>query len=272
MNVIVKAVQDAMYVIPYDVLVAAFKPPVYNYNTGAESLEQNIISQCITSRVVPDANIAKGESILIWLGDIQPKFIEDYRCIMEIPQSKLFGKSILSVMSISYTPYTGGIGSFGYAYGGVGPMFTQDTMTAAQQMVEASSAVPNVATAKVELIGENTIMIEDAQRYNTAYHLRCYVTDSNYLNKLDPRRFEQFSTLCEYAIKAHIYRKLRLNMDRGRIEYGSLLGEFKAIVDEYSDAETNYRTYLKEKWAKIAFIDNSERYYKFMYAQIPVGL
>lgn len=272
MNIIVKAVQDAMYIIPEEILIEVFTPNHNNYRAPAESLEQSIITNVIQARVVPDANIAKGEHMLIKLGDLQPKYIEDYRCIYEIPESKLLGKTILSVLSVSYTPFSGGIGSFGYAYGGVGPMFTQDVMTAAQQMVEASSAIPNVATAKVELIGENTILIEDAQRYNTAYYLNCYVTDNNYLNKIDPRSFEYFSTLCEYAIKAHVYRKMRIRLDRGRIEGGSMIGEFKAVIDEYADAETNYRTFLKEKWAKQAFMDNSRRYYNFIKAQIPIGL
>lgn len=272
MNIIVKAVQDAMYVIPEEILIETFQRHHNGYRPATASLEENIIAQVIRPRVIPDANIAKGEHMCIKLGDLTPKMIEDYRCIYEIPESKLMGKTILSVLSVTYTPFTGGPGSFGYAYGGVGPMFTQDVMTAAQQMVEASSAIPNVATAKVELIGANTIMIEDAQRYNNAYFLNCYVTDNNYLNKIDPRDYEYFSTLCEYAIKAHIYRKLRIRMDRGRIESGSMIGEFKAIVDEYADAETNYRTYLREKWSKTAFMSNRPRYYRWIKSQIPIAL
>lgn len=275
MNLIVKAVQDAMEIIPHDILYRAFilhrsrnESPLMPMDT----LESAIIAKVIKKRVVPDAMIAKGEHMVVRLHDVNPKFIDDYRCVYEIPSVKLQYKTILSVLSVSYTPFSGGIGSFGYAYGGVGPLFTMDTMTAAQQMVEASSAVPNVMTAKVELIGENTVLIEDAQRYNTAYHLSCYVTDSNYLNKIDARYYEQFSTLCEYAIKAGIYRRLVLEMGRAHIEGGSELGVFKEIVDEYKDAETNYRTYLKEKWARISFMDNRDRYYRLLKMKIPIGL
>lgn len=272
MNIIVKAVQDAMYIIPEDILKATFLPRVRGYARGAETLEQAIISQVVNSRVVPDANIAKGEHMTIWLGDLKPKIIQDYRVIFEIPANKLLGKTILSVLSVSYAPYTGGIGSLGYAFGGTGPMFAQDTMTATQQMVEASSAIPNVSTAKVEIMGENVLMIEDSQRFTTQYHVQVYVTDSNYLNKIDPRSYEYFSTLVEYAVKAHVYRKLRLTIDRARIEGGSELGVFKDIVDEYADSETNYRTFLREKWAKVAFMDNRPRYSRFLKAQVPIAL
>lgn len=275
MNLIVKAVQDAMEIIPHDILYRAFilhrsrnDSPLMPMDT----LESAIIAKVIKKRVVPDAQIAMGEHMIVPLHEIGPKYIDTFRCVYEIPSSKLQYKTILSVLSVSYTPFNAGIGSFGAAYGGVGPMFTNDVMTAAQQMVEASSAIPNVMTAKVELIGENTVLIEDAQRFNTAYHLSCYVTDSEYLNKIDPRYYEQFSTLCEYAIKAGVYRRLVLEMGRAHIEGGTELGVFKEIADTYSDAETNYRTFLKEKWKKIAYMANRDRYYRYIKMQIPTGL
>lgn len=271
MNVLVKAIQDILYEIPNEVLVQTFMNTHNSFTSRAGTMEEAILSKVIRPRVIPDANIAKGEHIRIWLGDVQAKVIEDYRCIYEIPEWKIPGKTILSVLSVSYMPYTGGAGSFGYAYGGVGPMFTQDTMTAAQQMVEATAAIPNVATARVELIGENTILLEDAQRYNTSYSVSCYVTDNNYLTKINPRYFEYFSTLCAYAVKAYIYRTLRIRIDRAFIEGGSELGAFKAVVDEYADSEENYRTFLRTKWAKVAFMD-SDRYRRFVKAQLPIGL
>lgn len=272
MNVLVKAIQDVMYVIPEDILKTAFIPKYNNYAAPARSLEEQILAMVIRPRVIPDANIAMGQHMKIFLGDLKMKVIEDYRVIYEIPESKLPGKTILSVLGVSYTPFSGGVGSFGYAYGGVGPLFSQDAMTATQQMVEASSAIPNVSTARVELIGENTIIIEDAQRYNTAYVLDCYVTDNNYLNNIDPRSYEYFSTLCEHAVKAYIYRKMIVIMDRGRIEFGSQIGVFKDIIDGYADSETNYRTFLRETWSRVSFMNNRSRYMRFIRAQVPVGL
>lgn len=261
-----------MYEIPEEVLTATFLPNYNNYRAPAQSLEDQILSLVVKPRVIPDASIAKGEHMTIRLNDIRATFIDEYRCVYEIPEHKLLGKTILSVLDVSYTPYSGGVGSFGYAYGGVGPMFSQDVMTATTQMVEASSAVPNVSTAKVELIGVNTILIEDAQRFNTAYHLSCYVTDDNYMSKIDPRSYEYFSQLVTYAVKSYIYRKMRIKIDRAYIEGGSELGVFKEIVDEFADAETNYREYLKSTWAAVSFMDNRPRYNRFIRSQIPIGL
>ncbi len=271
MNILVKAIQDIMYEIPNEVLVQAFLNYGNNYTNTATSLEEAILAKVIRSRVIPDANIAKGEHMMINLANLPYKYMEDYRMIFEIPERLIPGKTILSVLSVSYMPFTGGPGSFGYAYGGVGPLFSNDVMTATQQAVEASSAVPNVATAKVELIGENTILIEDAQRYNTSYNVSCYVTDNNFLSKINPRNFEYFSTLCAFAVKSYVYRTLRVRIDKAYIEGGSELGQFKNVVDEFADSETNYREFLRTKWAKVAFID-SPRYYRFIKNQIPIGL
>lgn len=272
MNIIVKAVQDAMYVIPEEILQQTFLKGHNNYRAPIESLENRIITDVIKARVVPDANIAKGEHMTIPINNLHLKQAEDYRYIYEIPTQRLLGKTILSVLSVAYSPMNGAAGAYGYAYTGIGPMYSNDVLTAGQQAVDASASVPTVGTARAELIGENMVLIEDPQRFTNAYYLQCYVTDDNYLNKIDPRSYEYFSTLCEYAIKAHVYRKLRIRMDRGQVEFGSVIGTFKEIVDEYADAETNYRTFLRETWAAVAFMDNRDRYRRYLKAQIPIGL
>lgn len=272
MNILVKAVQEAMYIIPEEVLIETFIPKYNNYNAPAASMEEQILSTVVRPRVIPDASLAKGEHMFINLSDVKPRYTDEWRLVYEIPERKLFGKTILSVLDISYSPMVGVTGSYGYAYGGVGSFYSQDVMTATTQMVQANSAIPNVASAKVDIIGENTIVIEDAQRFSTAYHLSCYVTDNDYLNKIDPRNYPHFSRLVEYAVKAHIYRKLRIRIDKGYIEGGSEIGAFKEVVMEYADSEENYRTYLREKWAKAAFIDSRSRYHRFIRSQVPVGL
>lgn len=272
MNILVKAVQDVMYTIPEEILIQVFTPQRNEWRAFAGSIEESILATVVRPRVIPDASIAKGEHMIIRLTNIAPKTIDEFRCIYEVPERLLMGKTILSVLDVSYAPYSGGIGLPGNVYGGVGPMYSQDVMTATTQMVEASSAIPNVSTARVELVGVNTVLVEDSQRFNSAYDLSCYVTDSNYMNKVDPRNFEYFSTLVEYAVKAHIYRKQSVLMDRGQVEGGSVIGMFKTIIDSYADAETNYRTWLKEKWAKVAFMDNRRRYMRFVRSQVPVGL
>ena len=272
MNPIVKSIQDVMYVIPEEVLIEAFIPKYNNYQARASSLEEQILATVVRPRVIPDGSIAKGEHTYISLQDVKPKFTDDWRTVFEIPERKLLGKTILSVLAVSYAPYGGATGAYANVYGSLGSMYSQDVMTATTQMVEANAAVPNVASARVEIIGDNVIVIEDSQRYSTAYVLSCYVTDNNYLSKLDPRYYEYFSTLVEYAVKAYIYRKLRVRLDRGRIEGGTTIGAFLEVVNEYADAETNYREFLRTKWAKAMFMSEGARYMRYIKAQIPVGL
>lgn len=274
MNILVKAIQDVMWVIPEEVLKETFMPKYNNWRAPASSMEEQILALVVRPRVIPDASIAKGEHMTISLTGITPKFLDDFRCVYEIPEHRLQGRSLVSVIDVVFTPYNGGggIGALGYAMGGTAPMYSQDVMTATQQMVEASSAIPNVGSARVELIAENTILVEDYQRFSPAYFVNCFVTDNNYMNKIDPRYFEYFSQLVEYAVKAYIYRKLRIRIDKGQVEGGSTIGEFKAVVDEYSDAETNYRTYLKTIFAKAMFMSDRSRYRRLINSKIPIGL
>lgn len=271
MNIITKAVQDVMYEIPEEVLREVFVKSRNGFYGSAESMESLIITKVVQPRVVPDASIAKGEHMTINLAGVKPKILDNYRSIYEIPHSLTGNKRIISTLSVSYAPYNGSLGSVGLAYGGVGPMYSRDVATAAQQMVEASSAVPNVSTSRVEIVGHNTIMIEDSQRFSDAFNLECYVVDDNYMSSIDPRDYEYFSQLVAFAVKSYIYRTMRIRMGRARIEGGSALSEFKEVVDEYADAETNYRTFLRTTWAKVAFMSNRNRYGRFIRSQVPIG-
>lgn len=273
MNILVKAIQDAMQIIPDEITTIVFRPAANGWRQSPITIEESIMAKVIRKRVIPDANIATGEHMMIRLAGITPVMVEDYRSVFEIPARLLHNRTILSVLGVSYSPYSAGMGAaYSSIVGGAGAMFSQDTAVALQQMVESTSAVPNVSTCRADLVGVNTVMIEDSQRAGASYDLSCYVTDENFLNQLDPRAYHLFSELAEHAIKAYIFKNFFIAMGRSRNELGADLPEFKEIVDSYRDSEVNYRTFLREKWKKTGFISNSDRMLRFLKAQVMVGL
>lgn len=272
MNILVKAIQDAMNIIPDEITTIVFRPATNGWRISPITIEESIMAKVVRKRVIPDANIAQGEHMMVRLAGVAPKLVEDYRSVYEVPARLLHNRTILSVLSVGYSPYSTGMGSYNSIVGGSGAMFSQDTAVALQQVVESTSAVPNVMTARADLIGVNTVMIEDSQRAGASYDLSCYVADENFLNQLDPRYFHVFSELVEHAIKAYIFKNFYIAMGRSRNELGADLPEFKEIVDSYRDSETNYRTFLREKWKKTGFISNSDRMLRYLKAQVPIGL
>jgi hypothetical protein len=65
-----------------------------------------------------------------------------------------------------------------------------------------------------------------------------------------------------------IYNTYTVQLDIGELRGGQNLGKIKEIIDSYADAEQNYEDYLKEKWAKIAIMNDGERWLRALRMQI----
>ena len=81
---------------------------------------------------------------------------------------------------------------------------------------------------------------------------RCYLTYDDNLSGLSTSTYSMFGELCVWAAKRYIHKELRIKLDRGYIEGGFEIGEVKNIVDEYSDAEQNYKDLLEDGWPQNA--------------------
>jgi hypothetical protein len=151
-------------------------------------------------------------------------------------------------------------------------MLNNDMMTAATQVMNSVGSIPNVSTARVDIVGRNTVRISDRQRLQNAYILRCYVGNDDVLNNLPPRSYDQFAELCTLALKAYCYNKIMVEMGEHYLERGKELGVFKNIIEKWEDASEKYWEYLRETWAGVAFANNEDAYTRFIAYQIPIGL
>lgn len=272
MNALHKALDEMKYRIPMQVLHEAFKPERQNWRDPSFNLDAEMLNQVIKPRVMIDANLVAGEAANIFLTGIQPDFRDEYVIIYQIPDRLTHNREIMSVLSIAYMPYSNNAGSYGLGPTSIGPMFSQDTTTTFQQMAESYSSVPHIGSASCDLIGYNKVRITDPTRSVSGYILRVYLTNEQFLNNINPRSYPDFCSLCEHAIKAHIYRKMIIKIDQAFLQGGQELGAFKNIVDGYADSEVNYQTFLRETWAAVAHMNNSLMHERFMKAQIPIGL
>ena len=272
MNILNIALDEIKYRIPMQVLMEAFKPETQNWRNVGFNLDNEILGQVIKPRVMISANLVAGEAANIFLTGIPPDFRDEYVIVYQIPDRLTHNREIMSVLSISYMPYSNNAGSYGLGPASMGPLFSQDTSTTFQQMAESYSSVPHIASASCDLIGYNKVRITDPTRSVSGYVLRVYLTNEQYLNNINPRSFPDFCTLCEHAVKSHIYRKLVIKIDQAYLQGGQELGAFKNIVDGYADSETNYQTFLRETWAAVAHMNNSIQHERYMKAQIPIGL
>lgn len=269
MSALLYCVQEIRNTIPHEVLVAGMtaddKPALINIT----SLDDKILNKVIKKRVLFDTNLVGGQQVLVPIAQSRPMHYEDYFTVYFIDKKLTLNREIVSVLSLTDagigntfgTPTIGSrhITSGGNCYTGHGPLSSM-----AARIGDAASIGGSHYNAHVELVGPNTVLVQ--QNYQTLRNLalKCVIENEGSFNNIQPRSWPNLAQLCIWAVKAYIYNKLIISMGSGVLSGGQELGVFKSIVDDYSEAEENYKLYLEEKWAKVSMINDVSRYNKFL--------
>ena len=258
--------------IPRPVLNNTFFDQLRDWHRSPESLDSKMLNKVIRPRVLVDIDICGGEELMVPLDNLSSLYQDDYCIVFEIPPAKIKNRRILSTLSVSYLPYSSSGSSD--IYGMTTGMFTplNDTVGAGLRVGLSVSNAPSAATASVELVGENTIMIKDRIRIVHPFMLRCRVGNEENLSNLSTRYYKHFADLTILAIKSYIYNNQFITIDEAKLSGGQELGTFKSIVESYSDAEEMYNTYLHEKWRKISIMNDPNAHTRFIKAQIAANL
>src|SRR5574343_1842064 len=272
MNPISKAMDEAKFTIPLEVLKEAFKDDRPTWRRAPISLDEMILSKVIRPRVLVDCNLVGGQMVLVPLEGLTPDFVDNFNLVYHIPKDRTNNRSIISVASVSYMPYASAYNSAGLGYGAVSPLSMNEVANAAQRVADSVSGVPPISNANAELIGENTVLIKDQFRVTSAYILRCLLANEEQLNNISPRSYPNFAKLCGLAIKSFIYRTLLIRIDQAYLQGGQELGAMKSYVESLSDSEEMYQTYLNEIWRPTAFMNDQQSYTRYIKLQINPGV
>lgn len=272
MNIVDKAIDDAMFVIPEEILDLVFRGDTRWRRGTPISVRESIMRDVIRPRVLVDANIVGGKETVISLMGLEPFYTDDMCSIYKVPPERLNHKTILSVHSVGFiNVLLGAAGSYSgtqsTSYQGYSEM-----MPLASQVADAAGSIPDVSTARAELIDENTFVVHDRMRNNYIFNARVVLCNNDDLSNIHIRSAPAFSQLVEFAIKAHIFRKLQIKLGRNQLEMGQDLPAIKDYVDTLADSNENYKTHLKEVWAKVAFMSDRRAYRRFMDIVAPRGI
>lgn len=263
MNPITKALADVSFKIPREILIEVFAPKTYIWRNQPINYEEQIRNLVIRSRVMVDCDMVGGTEVFIPLWDVPSQVLATDRLVTvyNIPKSKTQGRTITSVLSLSYV--NGPSAAYMNTSNAFDPCTVTDVNIAGKAMVDALSSLPIPSSAKVQLIGENTVMVKDTVVASGVGLLRCILANDENFSHLQIRSIPYFSRLCELAVKSYIYNNYAITLDRGRVEGGFEIGKFKEIVDTYSDAEEMYQEYLLNTWQKVAFMNDRESFERF---------
>jgi hypothetical protein len=256
MNPITKALDEVMFRIPREILKVVFQEPYQQFRDLPSDIKERIRFMVLAPRVLVDCNLVNGVETRIDLSDVPRETVENgYVTVFQIPKTKTNGRAILSVFDVTY----GYLANLQSGYGGnYGTGRGSPALSMASQVMEAQLRTGNIGTARVELIGENVVMVQDAMILPQNMYLRCSLENDENLSNIQARSYLAFARLVELAVKSFIYNSYIIQLDMGELRGGVQVGKFKEIVEGYSDAEMMYREYLDETWAKVAFMNDPE--------------
>lgn len=273
MNALSKSLSELQYRIPIQVLQLAFRDDLMNYRRAPIGLDEQILLKVVRPRVLMDIDIVGGQVVIIPLENIQPRYIDTYTMVYQIPKETTQYRSIMSVLSVGYMPYASAYNSMAGGIGVTKPCQMSDTLSAAQRVADSFGNIPLVSNASAEVIGENVILVRDQARITNSYQLRCVIGNEDNLNNLQPRLYHIFSKAVELAVKSYIYNTLLIKIDQAYLTGGQELGAVKEVVLGYSDAEQMYEDYIREIVQKAFFFNNNNlAHQRFIRLQISPAL
>ncbi len=257
--------------IPESILKIAFRDEWLD-SKAPVTLESRILQWVIKERVIRDMNLVQGEEVQVPLDDLSPYITDDYVVVYTIPPERTNYREILSVSHVSYIPYGSNIGWRGNeglsrpTWGG------NDLMTAANQVFDSVSSMPYIQTAKVDIVGQNTIRITDRNRRQQSYMLTCYVANDGYLNNITPHAYPLFAEVCLLAVKAWIYRRMVTEIGEFFLQRGKEMGIVKDIIMDWKDAAAEYKLKIDTEWRAVASTLNERQHMEDLSIQFGLGI
>lgn len=254
-----KCIDEVKFRIPRAILEAVFIKRAQHWRLTPASLDEHILNEVVRPRVLVDCNLVGGTEVFIPLDGVPLERSNDYTTVYRIPKDKTQGRSIMSVLNITFSDPTK-VSSYGVAAGAHNSIMMQ----AGQAVMDAMGNMPVTSTAYVQLIGENVVMVRDTVVLPANIYLRCLLENDENMSHLQLKSYRDFSKLVEYAVKAYIYNEYVIPMDMGELYGGQALGRFKEIIDSYADAEELYQDFLRDKWQKVSLMNDREQHTRFL--------
>lgn len=250
MNAIQKALTDIKFQIPSEILNIGFNQ--YDVlDNRLVNIDEKIMSRVIRPRVMMDANLVGGIEIRINVGECGIQLLSDNEFIITVPKTLTSGRPIISALSLVST-------ALGYMQTSTYPSM-QGTESVLTNMANNLDTQNLVQTSKLELIAENTILVQDPTVYLQYGVMRVIIANDTNMSNINARSYLAFSKLCILAVKAYIHNYAIVKMGRSYISNGHELGIVKEIIDSYSDANNEYLEYLNTTWSQVAFANDSDK-------------
>lgn len=258
MNAINYALSVINKVIPEQILYLTFIENNDKINQVI-SLDERILTSVVRPRILVDCNIVGGIMTKIPVAKCIITTLATNEFIIEVPKLLTNNKSIINVLSL--------VSNVNYGLTGYMQNDSQ-LLAAAYKMYNNVATEPVVQTSRLDLIGDNVVLVEDPNINLINGVLRVNIENNTNMENLNPRFYLHFSKLVELGIKSYIYNKMVIKLNQGYVYAGHELGTIKDTIDGYADAEEMYKEYLVNTFQKVSFMNQSERMERYLVSML----
>ena len=243
--------------IPRFILNNVFLKPDYGFAERYNvTLEAAMIAAVIDAGIVLDIQLIDGLESTINLEGLEPVSNLDGSTVVQIPFSRTGGKEIQEIYRVNFIPSEYNMGSIMYNNAG-------DVDRKVNAIYTASSSIPVTSTSECQLIAPNTLLIDIGGIIPTLMSANVNLCVSKNLEHIPPKAYELFGDMCVERTKQYIHNETVINTNRGFIDRGFELGEWKTIIDGWSESGKNYRDLLK-RFRKQSFFYDKNKVSKYL--------
>lgn len=263
MNAITNALMDLRYSVDVSILELAFNKK--EYGLSYVSLDEKITAAVIRPKVMKDCNIISGESIRVRLQDCKIEYVNNVDTIVTVPSYLTNGRAIISANNLIETVMSQNLQTTTLYPAMSGQ---SDLMEQYGKMGNSLANMPGTVTSRLTLIGNNKIYISEPL-FLMGYGLLDLTIENgaNYEN-LPRRAYLLFASLVTLAVKAFIFSRVRLNLDKGYIYQGHELGYVNDVIDGYSTAYDDYIEFLTKRWKPVTIMADSDYFTSLIRARL----
>lgn len=236
------------------VLDMAFKNPNRNihgnsfYTPNQETVNQGIREKIIYGMVLPACNVMGGITENL---DLSGSMIENMgggNIYVNVPDFITRGRRIINVIKITPGGLTTGGGILDYV--GNEPCGSGVVTDVLGKLLGSINPNTPKEYTNISMVGNNAFVIHNCPNFIMNFVAQVYMEFDENLSSINPRHYENFYTLCEYACKAYIYKNLRHPTSEAVILSGVSVDSIKDEIFGYSDAGENFNEYLRDEWTR----------------------
>ncbi len=244
--------------IPDEILEMAFTPTYRHGNGGIYTIHTSvdtyarIKSEIIDGRVRQDIGLLGASQFAIPLAMCEIVGVTDYEYTVYAPPSVTGGRTITQFLGVYTLP-------FDYGNMSMSPWPSNDQLaTGARDIFKSHEMIPTIMSENGHIVGPNRISIIDYSALRPTGTMRVNMDSDEGMSHISPGNYPRIAELVVLATKAYIYKTVRVKLNRGAIEQGYDVGVISDIVDEYRDANEEYKEYLENVWHRAGSFDNNQ--------------